>query len=235
MEIAIDGRATPTINGFKKYDNGGKGSGNFGHSGRPGKVGGSGDGKGVPTIEDEPKRAGAYGQYEPDVKTLAQERGAHGRKDHLSRLSQEDYDDVIRAKYAMESVVEQLAPRGRNRKDMTTAQKGLSDLARALKSQLGAFQSLAETPYKTDRKPTSGTDEYSDVVSYRSSKKAADTLAAKLKKSIKTQRELSEAYSAVMEAYGKTQELTAKHDMTHPLKESRKRIEVYKTSWGGTL
>lgn len=43
---SIDGRITPTINGWKKFDNGGKGSGNFGHSGRPGKVGGSGKGKG---------------------------------------------------------------------------------------------------------------------------------------------------------------------------------------------
>lgn len=42
----LDGRVVPTINGFKEYDNGGKGSGNFGHSGRPGEVGGSGDGRG---------------------------------------------------------------------------------------------------------------------------------------------------------------------------------------------
>lgn len=42
---SIDGRVIPTINGFKAY-NGGKGSGNFGHAGRPGKVGGSGKGQG---------------------------------------------------------------------------------------------------------------------------------------------------------------------------------------------
>lgn len=38
---SLDGRIIPTINGFKKFNNGGKGSGNFGHSGRPGYVGGS--------------------------------------------------------------------------------------------------------------------------------------------------------------------------------------------------
>lgn len=41
MEKSIDGRITPTLNGFKEYENGGKGSGNFGHVGRPGEVGGS--------------------------------------------------------------------------------------------------------------------------------------------------------------------------------------------------
>ena len=43
--ISIDGRIVPTING-------GHGSGNFGHSGRPGKVGGSGTGKGAKTDYD---------------------------------------------------------------------------------------------------------------------------------------------------------------------------------------
>ncbi len=38
-KISVDGRFVPTING-------GHGSGNFGHSGRPGKVGGSGNGQG---------------------------------------------------------------------------------------------------------------------------------------------------------------------------------------------
>ena len=38
-KISIDGRIIPTING-------GHGSGNFGHAGRPGKVGGSGKGSG---------------------------------------------------------------------------------------------------------------------------------------------------------------------------------------------
>lgn len=48
MNNSFDGRVVPIINGFKKYDNGGKGSGNFGHEGRPGQVGGSGEGgKGV--------------------------------------------------------------------------------------------------------------------------------------------------------------------------------------------
>lgn len=41
MKYSIDGRVVPTINGFKEYDNGGSGSGNFGHQGRPGEVGGS--------------------------------------------------------------------------------------------------------------------------------------------------------------------------------------------------
>ena len=42
--FSIDGRVVPTING-------GHGSGNFGHSGRPGKVGGSGKGDGIKVHE----------------------------------------------------------------------------------------------------------------------------------------------------------------------------------------
>lgn len=40
---------TNEIAGLDTFYNGGKGSGNFGHAGRPGKVGGSGKGEGVPT------------------------------------------------------------------------------------------------------------------------------------------------------------------------------------------
>lgn len=40
-KIGIDGRVIPTNGQFKSFDNGGKGSGNFGHAGRPGEVGGS--------------------------------------------------------------------------------------------------------------------------------------------------------------------------------------------------
>lgn len=36
-----------SLEGMSAYENGGKGSGNFGHKGRPGEVGGSGDGMGV--------------------------------------------------------------------------------------------------------------------------------------------------------------------------------------------
>ena len=39
------------VENLEKQINGGKGSGNFGHAGRPGEVGGSGDGKGVTTEE----------------------------------------------------------------------------------------------------------------------------------------------------------------------------------------
>lgn len=34
-----------SMEGMSAYENGGKGSGNFGHAGRPGKVGGSGNGE----------------------------------------------------------------------------------------------------------------------------------------------------------------------------------------------
>lgn len=48
-KISIDGRIVPTING-------GHGSGNFGHSGRPGKVGGSGKGQTAKTAVEKTKK-----------------------------------------------------------------------------------------------------------------------------------------------------------------------------------
>lgn len=54
MNNSFDGRVIPIINGFKQFDNGGKGSGNYGHAGRKGKVGGSSP-KGVSVFADADK------------------------------------------------------------------------------------------------------------------------------------------------------------------------------------
>ena len=55
------------MEGLSAYENGGKGSGNFGHSGRPGKVGGSGNGKGAKS-EKNPSYSGDKEQeaYTPE-------------------------------------------------------------------------------------------------------------------------------------------------------------------------
>lgn len=45
---------------FDTFRNGGKGSGNFGHSGRPGKIGGSGNGQGKTVAEKEEDKAGGF-------------------------------------------------------------------------------------------------------------------------------------------------------------------------------
>lgn len=55
MALPIRNTKTTEIAGLDTFYNGGKGSGNFGHSGRPGEVGGSGDGQGKVTKE---KRGG---------------------------------------------------------------------------------------------------------------------------------------------------------------------------------
>lgn len=54
-----------SMEGLSAYENGGKGSGNFGHSGRPGQVGGSGDGTGE-TIDEKIKRAEEYAEISAD-------------------------------------------------------------------------------------------------------------------------------------------------------------------------
>ena len=49
-----------SLEGMSAYENGGKGSGNFGHKGRPGEVGGSGDGMGVTVAEDKVDQMQVY-------------------------------------------------------------------------------------------------------------------------------------------------------------------------------
>ena len=46
-----------SMDGLSAYENGGSGSGNFGHSGRPGKVGGSGSGQGSSKKREEDTKA----------------------------------------------------------------------------------------------------------------------------------------------------------------------------------
>lgn len=68
--------------------NGGKGSGNFGHRGRPGQIGGSGDGIGIHEISHESdlgyyaedgKRVLASGKTEEEVKEKAKDKSFHSR------------------------------------------------------------------------------------------------------------------------------------------------------------
>lgn len=53
MALPIRNTKTTEIAGLDTFYNGGKGSGNFGHSGRPGEIGGSGSGKGGGKIDKE--------------------------------------------------------------------------------------------------------------------------------------------------------------------------------------
>ena len=57
--------------GFANMElNGGKGSGNWGHSGRPGEIGGSGSGKGSSKTKKEPKlkESDVYSEYGPGLR-----------------------------------------------------------------------------------------------------------------------------------------------------------------------
>lgn len=64
MMYSLDGRIIPIINGFKEFDNGGKGSGNFGHAGRPGEVGGSSSGGADGSQKSEEKDDTFHSRYE---------------------------------------------------------------------------------------------------------------------------------------------------------------------------
>ena len=87
-KISIDGRVIPTING-------GHGSGNFGHSGRPGKIGGSGKGSGSTT--DEKIEEAKQRLYDiQDGITTEEEYG--GDTSHLESLEQEAREELEQLK-----------------------------------------------------------------------------------------------------------------------------------------
>lgn len=56
-----------SLEGMSAYENGGKGSGNFGHSGRPGLVGGSGDGTGVAVSDNKIDQMSVWNCRRPTV------------------------------------------------------------------------------------------------------------------------------------------------------------------------
>lgn len=59
---SLNKQAEALIAKIDRITNGGKGSGNFGHAGRPGKVGGSGTGRGGETIAEKIERAKGYAE-----------------------------------------------------------------------------------------------------------------------------------------------------------------------------
>lgn len=89
------------------FYNGGKGSGNFGHAGRPGEVGGSGKGGGYSPLSDDEKLQRARG-YADDADSsgveLADREAAEALGADLSDSGIETHDK----KMFWESVVSQL-------------------------------------------------------------------------------------------------------------------------------
>lgn len=89
MAIPIKQAKINEIAGLNVFYNSGKGSGNFGHAGRPGKRGGSGSGSGVSSKEEE-KKAAIKEAYD-----LTAERYALGRE--RGRLMSEYMDVMYRS------------------------------------------------------------------------------------------------------------------------------------------
>lgn len=78
-------RLNGVLDGLEKIANGGKGSGNFGHKGRPGEVGGSGDGTGITTTETSSSRD--YSKMKIDeLKAELERRGIESLKSDKSSL-----------------------------------------------------------------------------------------------------------------------------------------------------
>lgn len=90
-KVDLDGRVVPTINGFKEYENGGKGSGFFGHMGRPGKLGGSSKGSGkidkeaTKRLREELERLGDSFRESPGMKVLIEKDKTGEVKDGASK------------------------------------------------------------------------------------------------------------------------------------------------------
>ena len=112
-KIGIDGRIIPTSGQFKSFDNGGKGSGNFGHAGRPGEVGGSAPaGNGQSKTDPEEKKeikGGTKAEHEAImemVKSYAvDERGIDGVYEDVEAAAHphEDHTTFQKAKRWLEA------------------------------------------------------------------------------------------------------------------------------------
>ena len=76
--------------GLSAYENGGKGSGNFGHSGRPGERGGSGSGQGSMKM---PERAEDSHDWFKSVKEVQDDYKA--RKDEIEKNADEIYQKIF--------------------------------------------------------------------------------------------------------------------------------------------
>lgn len=88
-----------SMKGLSAYENGGKGSGNFGHSGRPGHIGGSGNGG----VSSEPKQyEGEWRKVEGDTVLWSKSKDSGYRpafkfkktKAGKYALSKDDWDRV---------------------------------------------------------------------------------------------------------------------------------------------
>lgn len=66
-----------SMEGLSAYENGGKGSGNFGHEGRPGYVGGSGRGVGAASLHESRQRVGWAEKEAKQAEMLRQEEEAY--------------------------------------------------------------------------------------------------------------------------------------------------------------
>ena len=93
-KYSIDGRIVPTING-------GAGSGNFGHLGRPGKVGGSSKGSGE-RAEPIPK---AFATQKPKYKKYEYKTGSKYTQEGQSTTHVAEWEEVTHPIYPSEEIV----------------------------------------------------------------------------------------------------------------------------------
>lgn len=113
MALPIRNTKTTEIAGLDTFYNGGKGSGNWGHSGRPGEVGGSGSGKGgaSQTVSDDKGGDGSkYGKYsraKTYTHTGVMRHTADGRVVTDSDYEPEVYRDIAKAQGVAQTIGEE--------------------------------------------------------------------------------------------------------------------------------
>ena len=98
---SLGDKANNLIAKMEKIINGGRGSGNFGHSGRPGKVGGSGTGKGTIEIHEGSHEMDYYYATSEDGTILAsgttpEETLDKARRQNLEQARSEHYRDYLK-------------------------------------------------------------------------------------------------------------------------------------------
>ena len=79
-----------SMDGLSAYENGGKGSGNWGHEGRPGYVGGSGRGVGASSLHESRQRVGSVEKEAKEAEAREREEAAYSEVMNPTRKLDEE-------------------------------------------------------------------------------------------------------------------------------------------------
>lgn len=173
-----------SLEGLRAYENGGKGSGNFGHAGRPGERGGSGRGQGggkvdkeaTKKLREELERLGDSFHKSPGMKTLAERDKTGGVKDSAYYVSKtaEAKAEYEKAEDELDDLTDKLAA---DEKQIAEYKKGGNDpyIVRAIQERI---QDLSKEIDLAKEKRDKLYDSYEDAMKLEKQHKAEQDAAS---------------------------------------------------------